>query len=288
MDRISYVYIMRIVFINLLIMVLTLCIFVLDVRDDLGDRLGHAFTMLLTAVAYSLVVGDSLPTLGYLTWLDEYIFGTYSFLALVVIEFTALASPLVPSEKCDDLNNFFLRLDVGLLVLMQVCFYVTARNEINKTKLLRTHAQDLDLKLSKDVSFLARTTKAAEPMIVTDVKSVLQRMSSRRPITISEQAAAVKLQKAWRRYRMGRLLSLLTKASPPTEEETKEEENAESEELGRRESRARSGGHNVTHKPARKARMSSRTPSRTPSRLRTPVQPSKALSPGTALDSANI
>ena len=70
MSRISYVYIMRIVCVNLLIMVLALCIFVLDVRDDLGDRLGHAYTMLLTAVAYSLVIADSLPTLGYLTWLD--------------------------------------------------------------------------------------------------------------------------------------------------------------------------------------------------------------------------
>ena len=163
MDRVSFVYIMRIVCVNLLIMVLTMCIFVLDMRDDIGDRLGHAFTMLLTAVAYSLVVADSLPTLGYLTWLDKYIFGTYFFLAAVVVEFTMVVSPYVTPEIGDILDKFFLLLNTVALVLMQIYFYVTAQAEINKTKLLRKNLHNVQLKNEKDASFLPQTTNVAGP-----------------------------------------------------------------------------------------------------------------------------
>ena len=46
------------------------CILVIDASDDLPDMVGHAFTMLLTLTTYSLVVGDIVPNLGYLTVLD--------------------------------------------------------------------------------------------------------------------------------------------------------------------------------------------------------------------------
>jgi hypothetical protein len=36
------------------------------------DRLSITVTFMLTATAYSLVVASNLPTLGYLTFLDEY------------------------------------------------------------------------------------------------------------------------------------------------------------------------------------------------------------------------
>lgn len=50
------------------------------------DRIGVTLTLMLTATTYSLVIADGLPTLGYLTFLDKYILGTFAFIALVSSE----------------------------------------------------------------------------------------------------------------------------------------------------------------------------------------------------------
>ena len=45
---------------------------------------------MLTATAYSIVIADGLPKLGYLTWLDEYILITFALIALVAVEVAVL------------------------------------------------------------------------------------------------------------------------------------------------------------------------------------------------------
>lgn len=60
--------------------------FVKDPDVTSMERLGLAFTLMLTATAYSLVIAEKLPTLGYLTFLDKYILATFGFIAIVAAE----------------------------------------------------------------------------------------------------------------------------------------------------------------------------------------------------------
>lgn len=143
MDRIYHVYIMRIVCVNFLVMILTIFIFVLSASEDTANRLGNSFTMLLTAVAYSLVVSDSLPTLGYLTWLDKYIFSTYFFIAVITTEFVVVGSSYIPEEHKGTIDIVFLVNDVLLLLGMHVYFYLTASALIKETKGLREDTQKI-------------------------------------------------------------------------------------------------------------------------------------------------
>ena len=43
-----------------------------------GDRLGNGIAILLTITAYSLVIADVLPALGYLTLMDNCILGRFN------------------------------------------------------------------------------------------------------------------------------------------------------------------------------------------------------------------
>eukprot|EP01084_Bolivina_argentea_P074074 134400_1 len=50
-----------------------------DEGSDLGDRLNMLITLILTAVAFSYAVFDSLPNVPYLTYMDKYILSCYFF-----------------------------------------------------------------------------------------------------------------------------------------------------------------------------------------------------------------
>ena len=60
-------------------------------QDDHANRLSNSFTVLLTITAYTLVVGDCLPTLGYLTFLDRFTLSAYFLCGLLILELTAMA-----------------------------------------------------------------------------------------------------------------------------------------------------------------------------------------------------
>ena len=47
------------------------------------ERIGLTVTLMLTATAYSLVIANSIPTLGYLTLLDKYILATFGYIVAV-------------------------------------------------------------------------------------------------------------------------------------------------------------------------------------------------------------
>jgi len=80
-------YLIRIVGVVGLICLLSVCIFVIDPKN-IQDMIGHSFMMLLTLTTYSLVVGDILPNLGYLTFMDSIVLIAFFFLTLVALQVT--------------------------------------------------------------------------------------------------------------------------------------------------------------------------------------------------------
>ena len=58
--------------------------------DEASDRLQIDFTLLLTAVAFKLLVSDMLPNLDYLTMLDYYVFGCILLLCIMALAHSAM------------------------------------------------------------------------------------------------------------------------------------------------------------------------------------------------------
>lgn len=90
----------------------TLYAFVIP-TEDIGDRLAHAVTLMLTATAYSIVVSDSLPKLGYLTWLEKYILETLLFMFVIITELAAIEH----FELSGDVEEAIALADLGAFVL---------------------------------------------------------------------------------------------------------------------------------------------------------------------------
>ncbi len=68
-------------------MIVSLCFltFCIDVTD-ISSRLSTTLTLLLTAVAFKFVVGESLPKIAYLTLMDKYMLVAFTFLYSIAIE----------------------------------------------------------------------------------------------------------------------------------------------------------------------------------------------------------
>ncbi|XP_061171003.1 gamma-aminobutyric acid receptor subunit beta-3-like [Saccostrea echinata] len=77
--KIGY-FVWNIIFIVFLIIALTFASYSIEV--DSSDRLAVNITLFLTAVAFKLVVKQSLPTISYLTYLDLYVLAALIFLAM--------------------------------------------------------------------------------------------------------------------------------------------------------------------------------------------------------------
>jgi heme/copper-type cytochrome/quinol oxidase subunit 2 len=58
-------------------------------REDLGDRMSIVLTLLLTAVAFKLVIADSLPKVSYFTALDTYMNAMFLLLFMVCLSWLA-------------------------------------------------------------------------------------------------------------------------------------------------------------------------------------------------------
>ena len=57
-----------------------------NTEDGAGSRLAVTLTLLLTTVAYKITATDTLPQLGYLTYMDAFIMTNFCFLILVAFE----------------------------------------------------------------------------------------------------------------------------------------------------------------------------------------------------------
>lgn len=87
--KIGY-FVWNIIFIVFLIIGLTFASYSIEVNSP--DRLMCNVTLFLTAVAFKLVVKQSLPTISYLTYLDLYVLAALIFLALNATQNAAMKS----------------------------------------------------------------------------------------------------------------------------------------------------------------------------------------------------
>ena len=82
--RKSGFYIWKICSVLVTIVLMAIPIFMIDV-SELAERLNLALTLFLAAVAFNFVIMDSLPKIGYLTWIDTYTLGSYAATSTLII-----------------------------------------------------------------------------------------------------------------------------------------------------------------------------------------------------------
>ena len=88
--RYSSYYLLNLIFPLFLISGISLCSFGVG-RQELGDRLSVSTTMMLTAVAFKLIINADLPKLSYLTFIDTVSLANFVFVTLVVVQNTLAA-----------------------------------------------------------------------------------------------------------------------------------------------------------------------------------------------------
>lgn len=116
-------YMWRMMFIMAIINFCTLYTFCIEV-DSPGDRGGHIFTILLTAVAFQFIVQTELPKLSYLTYLDHYVLVSYGFIGTVAVQCFVLAY----QENDDkDLDRRIFWIDFIIWLVLHIFFTGYAR-----------------------------------------------------------------------------------------------------------------------------------------------------------------
>jgi len=96
--RQSRYYIVNVAFIMFLICTFVLCSWAVH-PGAIADRWGVDFNLLLTAVAFKLILNDMLPRLSYLTTLDIYVLAGFIFLTLAIFSHSFV--PLCFHTKID-------------------------------------------------------------------------------------------------------------------------------------------------------------------------------------------
>lgn len=107
-------------------------------KMEVADRLSITLTLLLTAVAYKLVVAGDLPNISYLTLLDKYVLASLGFLVLCALEnlmFPALAydRSVEPAEALvDEWAVAFAYL--GIFAFFNLCFWIHVKCSLSKQR----------------------------------------------------------------------------------------------------------------------------------------------------------
>ena len=104
--------------------------FSIDYETDVSDRLVLLVTLLLTMVAFSLVIDDEIPQVPYLTYLEEYIIISFVFLAYLAIQ-TALA----PFLDLDDKHWFYYSLIIFISYQLIFIIYGIIIRHIEKDRI---------------------------------------------------------------------------------------------------------------------------------------------------------
>lgn len=116
--RLPGFYILKVFMPMALIVALSWAVFWMD-ESSLGERLGISFTGLLTVVAYQFIVGDTLPRLSYITFMDALI--NYSF---VLMALTVVVNVFVHILRSEQHRTFALRIDQISRILFPVIYCV--------------------------------------------------------------------------------------------------------------------------------------------------------------------
>lgn len=121
-----------------------ICFFAFAIpSEDLGDRLSVVLTMVLTAVAFKLVIGDALPKISYFTVMDIYLNALFIIMVAVAVEnflVSALFRGNYVSENVDDklldLSTFAI-FTFGFVVfhLWYICCRVSRAKAAGKAQL---------------------------------------------------------------------------------------------------------------------------------------------------------
>lgn len=121
-------YFWRVIIIMAIINFCSLFVFCIDISEP-GDRGGHIFTIMLTAVAFQFVVQTELPKLPYLTYLDYYVLSSYAFIGAIAVENFIMA---FNSNEDEDLDRQIFWIDLLAWIVIQVLFCIFARYCIMK------------------------------------------------------------------------------------------------------------------------------------------------------------
>eukprot|EP01083_Nonionella_stella_P018022 50406_1 len=105
----------------------------LSIIDSTADRFSYVSTMLLTAVAYMFITTQFIPALGYLTWLDKYVYFTFLFILLTGIQ-CAILSIDTDVINTRNLNLSFVIFDACLWFLSHVVLLVIGVKAYNVEK----------------------------------------------------------------------------------------------------------------------------------------------------------
>ncbi|XP_078589584.1 cys-loop ligand-gated ion channel-like isoform X2 [Branchiostoma floridae x Branchiostoma japonicum] len=108
-------YFWNIFVIMFLILLLTFSSFALD-TGALESRLDVTLTLLLTSVAFKLVLAQRLPTISYLTLLDIYILAVLTVQGLIVILHTTMS--VITNKNVASLFNIVSSVVLGVMVVL--------------------------------------------------------------------------------------------------------------------------------------------------------------------------
>ena len=110
LQRLPNYYVIKILIPVFVMAILALASFLLSpTTEDYDPRLSFTVTLLLTVVAYTLIAGDELPVLSYLTFTDIFLVISFIACVLAVLAILAERSFKVYGErkiKTDELQNF--------------------------------------------------------------------------------------------------------------------------------------------------------------------------------------
>eukprot|EP01050_Picozoa_sp_SAG11_P007750 SAG11_NODE_656_length_7905_cov_4.191007_2_plen_223_part_00 len=90
--------------------------------DEHADQLAHLTTMFLTAVAFQLIVADSMPSLSYLTIIDKYILAMYAALATSMLGIAGTSWAAVKEWESQPSETLMLIMSVVIWVLVHLIF----------------------------------------------------------------------------------------------------------------------------------------------------------------------
>merc|ERR1719410_653301 len=109
------------------IALLSMCCFALNAEEIIGERMGLAVTLLLTAVAFQDIVFEELPNVAYLTLLHQYILTSFIFIACVVLETAfVLANDHELFGERDNADKVFAWIFIGAFITYHLYFLIVA------------------------------------------------------------------------------------------------------------------------------------------------------------------
>ena len=117
-ERLSRYYLMNIIVVMLMLSTLSFVVFALP-STGLNDRISVHLTLLLTAVAFKLVIADLIPKVGYSTLLDKFVLGNMGFLFISTILCT------IPALLGEEYDFSIFCISIVLFFLINLSWFVS-------------------------------------------------------------------------------------------------------------------------------------------------------------------